>query len=107
MTSAKPKAAPKAGAKKKPAAPRPAGPGALAAGGGVTGALAKAESTSTSEPAVAGTRTPVGEVESFSARGLDGALELMDAVTTKTDKESRGQAAAGLEKHPEVRDSRY
>ncbi|KLO11705.1 DUF1014-domain-containing protein [Schizopora paradoxa] len=97
MASAKPKASPKAGAKKKPVAPRPAGPGAIAAGGGIAGALAKSESAST------GTRTPVEEVESFSARGIDGALELMDVVTAKGDKESRSQAAAGLEKHPERR----
>jgi len=102
-TASKPKAAPKAGgAKKKPVAPRPAGPGAIAAGGGVAGALAKAESAP-SEPATTVTKTPEKEVESFSARGLDGALELMDAVTAKTDKASKGQAAAGIEKHPERR----
>lgn len=106
-TAAKQKAAtPKAsGAKKKPAAAapsKPAGPGALAAGGGVAGALAKTE-TSSGDSGETGTKTPpTKEVESFAARGIDGALELMDVVTAKADKASRGQAAAGLEKHPEV-----
>lgn len=43
-----------------------------------------------------------GEIESFSATGIDNALELLEVVTAKMDKASLGQQAAGLEKHPEV-----
>jgi hypothetical protein len=89
----KPKVAPKAGQKKK-AEPLPAGPGALAAGGGLAavgdGSADKGKEKET-------------EVESFSATGIDNALDLLDAVTAKMDKASLGQQAAGIEKHPEVR----
>ncbi|KZP16344.1 DUF1014-domain-containing protein [Athelia psychrophila] len=43
------------------------------------------------------------EIESYSATGLDNAIDLMEVVTAKTDKASVGQAAAGIEKHPERR----
>lgn len=82
---AKVKATPKAGAKKGKDL-KPAGPGAIAAGGssgGDTEGFAK-------------------EIESYSATGLDNALDLLDVVTSKMDKASIGQQAAGLEKHPEV-----
>lgn len=87
----KAKAAPKAGTKKAAAkvAPKPAGPGAIAAGGGLdpsTADVPKAE-----------------EPETFSATGLDNALDLLEVVTAKTDKASVGQRAAGIEQHPEVR----
>jgi hypothetical protein len=42
------------------------------------------------------------EIESYSATGLDNALDLLDVVTAKMDKASIGQQAAGIEKHPEV-----
>lgn len=87
----KPKAAPKAGGKKKAAAPKPAGPGAIAAGGGLDAAPAQEpESEHREEP------------ESFAATGLDNALDLLEIVTAKTDKASVGQRAAGIEQHPEV-----
>lgn len=84
------KAAPKAGAKKAAAktAPKPAGPGAIAAGGGI--------GSSTAEIAKE-------EPESYSATGLDNALDLLETVTAKMDKASIGQRAAGIEQHPERR----
>lgn len=42
------------------------------------------------------------KVEEYAATGLDDALEMMSLVTAKTDKASVGQAAAGIESHPEV-----
>ena len=85
------KTAPKAGAKKAAKAATPAGPGAIAAGGG----LGK-------EP-----EEPVGgspeKVESYAASGIDNALDLLEVVTAKVDKASVGQQAAGIERHPEVR----
>ncbi|KAK0210160.1 hypothetical protein DFS33DRAFT_262373 [Desarmillaria ectypa] len=84
------KAPPKAGSKKatKPA-PKPAGPGAIAAGDGL-GDNGKKEWES-------------AEPESFSATGIDNALDLLEVVTAKMDKASVGQQAAGLERHPERR----
>ena len=88
------KAAPKAGAKKTgakaapKAAPKPAGPGAIAAGGGL-----------------GSSSTDIGlheEPETFSATGIDNALDLLEVVTAKMDKASVGQRAAGIEQHPEV-----
>lgn len=87
---AKAKAAPKAGKKKDF---KPAGPGAIAAGGG----LASTEP----EPKGKGREEPE-EVESYAATGLDNALDLLEVVTAKMDKASVGQQAAGIEKHPEV-----
>lgn len=81
------KAAPKAGAKKNAAKNAiPAGPGAIAAGGGLAD----------------GGKGKETEVETYSATGLDNALDLLDVVTAKTDKASVGNQAAGLERHPEV-----
>ena len=71
-------------------APKPAGPGAIAAGGGL----------GDSSPKLA--EVPDEPVESFSATGLDNALDLLSLVTAKTDKASVGQQAAKLETHPEV-----
>ncbi|KAF8913410.1 hypothetical protein CPB85DRAFT_1299721 [Mucidula mucida] len=83
------KAPPKAGAKKAAAkTPKPAGPGAIAAGG----ISPSSEKDYEKE-----------EPESFEATGLDNALDLLDVVTAKTDKASVGQQAAGLERHPERR----
>lgn len=42
------------------------------------------------------------EIESFSATGIDNALDLLEVVNAKTDKASVGQQAAGIERHPEV-----
>jgi len=87
-TPAKVKTPPKAGAKKGKD-PKPAGPGAIAAGGPSSGANDKEEFAK--------------EIESYSATGLDNALDLLDVVTAKMDKASIGQQAAGIEKHPERR----
>ena len=83
------KASPKKGAK-----PKPAGPGAIAAGG-----------EQLSDPNVAAAGSPgksAEEVESFAATGIDNALDLLEVVTAKVDKASIGNQAAGIEKHPEV-----
>jgi hypothetical protein len=88
--SVKAKATPKGGKKGKDT--KPAGPGAIAAGESSGGA----NDDSTSDGVAK-------EVESYSATGLDNALDLLDVVTAKTDKASIGQQAAGLEKHPERR----
>jgi len=88
------KAAPKAGAKK--ATPKPAGPGAIAAGG-IDDNAAKALN---SRP---GPSTSDEPVESFSATGIDNALDMLTLVTAKTDKASVGQDAAKIEAHPERR----
>jgi hypothetical protein len=84
-------APPKAGQKKKAEPVKPAGPGAIAAGGGIS-----------SEGSVTKGKDKEGEVESFSATGIENALDLLEVVTAKTDKASLGSQAAGMEKHPEV-----
>ncbi|EIM82390.1 DUF1014-domain-containing protein [Stereum hirsutum FP-91666 SS1] len=43
------------------------------------------------------------KVESFSATGIDNALDLLEVVTAKMDKASVGSKAAEIEKHPERR----
>jgi len=93
---AKPKPAPKASGKKSGGAnsKTPAGPGAIAAGG--LGASIPSTPKSTD--------SDVDKLqESFSATGIDDAIDLMEIVTAKTDKASTGAAAAGLERHPERR----
>ncbi|KAI0333139.1 DUF1014-domain-containing protein [Cubamyces sp. BRFM 1775] len=91
---AKAKAAPKAGAKKAPAKNvKPAGPGAIAAGGGL-GAVSASASEDNGKP---------GEVESYAATGIDNAIDLLEVVTAKMDKASVGSQAANLERHPERR----
>ena len=92
----KPKPAAKGAAKKKATNSKPAGPGALAAGGGLA---AISEPGSKKDERNDG--APV-EIESFSATGIDDALEMMEVVNAKKDKASVGQQAAGIEKHPEV-----
>ncbi|KAK7024040.1 DUF1014-domain-containing protein [Favolaschia claudopus] len=82
------KAAPKAVKKTQ----KPAGPGAIAAGGGLA-AVSASESGKGKEKE---------EPESFSATGIDNALDLMEVVTAPTDKASVGQQAAGIERHPEA-----
>ncbi|ELU43763.1 hypothetical protein AG1IA_02207 [Rhizoctonia solani AG-1 IA] len=98
MAAAK-KAAPKAGSKgkAKPPPPRPAGPGALAAGGGL--ASVPADPVETTKPEI----NEPELVQSFAATGIDDALELLEVVNAKSDKASVGQQAAGIEKHPERR----
>jgi len=85
--------APKAGQKKKAEAVRPAGPGAIGAGGGLS-------AVSISDNKGKGKEE---EPESFAATGIDNALDLLEVVTAKLDKASVGQQAAGLERHPERR----
>lgn len=87
----KPKVSPK---KNKDPKPKPAGPGAIAASAGGDG---------TGGGGDGGTDEFAREIESYSATGLDNALDLMEVVTAKMDKASVGQQAAGLEKHPERR----
>jgi hypothetical protein len=91
------KATPKAGAKK--AASKPAGPGAIAA----DGQIALAPAASAESPSKDGGSEPQ-EIESFSATGIDNALDLAEVITAKMDKASIGNQAATIEKHPEVRD---
>lgn len=91
------KAAPKSGSKKAaPPKPKPAGPGAIAAGG--------LESTSTAdiEAPSSSSRTGEAPVESFAATGIDNALDMLSIVNAKADKASVGQDASKLEAHPEV-----
>ncbi|KIM49567.1 hypothetical protein M413DRAFT_438758 [Hebeloma cylindrosporum] len=86
--ASKPKPTPK---KKAPAKDvKPAGPGAIAAGGGL------------GEPSPK-TNEPAAEVESYAATGIDNALDLLEVVTAKMDKASVGQQAAAIETHPERR----
>ena len=74
----KPKANPKASGKKK-AESKPAGPGAIAAGGGIASpSVSKASSVKEKEK-----EERPEEPESFSATGIDAALELME-VTIRT-----------------------
>jgi hypothetical protein len=85
----KAKAAPKAKKTGKSAGKdtKPAGPGAIAAGG--------LENEPESEHKE--------EVESYAATGIDNALDLLEVVTAKMDKANVGQQAAGIERHPERR----
>ncbi|KAG2139021.1 hypothetical protein DEU56DRAFT_801335 [Suillus clintonianus] len=77
---------------------KPAGPGAIAAGGSSSDAAlaVAAETNPKDEP-------PAEEVESYAATGIDNALDLLEVVTAKMDKASVGQQAAGIERHPERR----
>lgn len=112
------KAAPKAGGKKKKEDVKPAGPGALAAGGlkglsippmsfmdiadrwNITTDAPKSPTSPTDKSA----NDDVEKVtESFSATGLDDAIDLMELVNAKSDKAAVGTAASGLERHPERR----
>ncbi|KAJ7700846.1 hypothetical protein B0H17DRAFT_213294 [Mycena rosella] len=91
------KAAPKAVKK----AQKPAGPGAIVAGGGLAAVAAPA-----TELATKGKEKDERldeEPESYSATGIDNALDLLEVVTAKMDKASVGQQAAGIERHPERR----
>lgn len=92
----KAKVAPKAGAKKAAKfQPKPAGPGAIAAGGGLVSADDEKSGSK-------GQGEEPKDIESFSATGIDNALDLLDVVTAKMDKASVGSQAAGIERHPEV-----
>lgn len=91
------KAAPKAGAKKATkATPKPAGPGAIAAGGGLDDIEDKEKEKDVPRP------EKPEEPESYEATGIDNALDLLEIVTAKMDKASVGTQAAFLERHPEV-----
>jgi len=93
------KATPKARTKK--AQFKPAGPGAIAAGGEPSDAPSPAASSA--ESPIKDGDGPPQEVESFAATGIDNALDLLEVVTAKMDKASIGNQAAGIEKHPERR----
>ncbi|KAG7096606.1 hypothetical protein E1B28_004023 [Marasmius oreades] len=85
------KSAPKAGstAKKSKVPQAPAGPGAIAAGGGL-GATKEDDRDD-------------AKIESYAATGIDNALDLLEVVNAKADKASIGTQAAGIERHPERR----
>ena len=95
--STKPKANPKAGTKKKVES-KPAGPGSLAAGGGLDSVSLKQRTSERDKSKEERKEEP----ESFAATGIDDALDLLEVVNAKTDKASVGQQAAGIERHPEV-----
>lgn len=110
----KPKATPKAGAKKAALAKTPAGPGALASGGlkctfwylifAELKLIERILAASTSVNVDQGASKEVEQLqESFSATGIDDALDLLEVVQAKTDKASTGTAAANIERHPERR----
>jgi len=90
MQSVKAKAT--GGKKKATTAPKPAGPGAMDAGG----------SLNEPEPELKEEDRPK-EVESYAASGIDNALDLLDVVTAKMDKASVGAQASKIEQHPERR----
>jgi hypothetical protein len=93
----KKKPSPKAGARKATKAQhKPAGPGAIAAGSGLNTPTTSVQSSNKDDD-------KPQEVESFSATGIDDAIDLLDVVTAKMDKASIGNQAAGIERHPEVR----
>ncbi|KAJ7118962.1 hypothetical protein C8R44DRAFT_186938 [Mycena epipterygia] len=81
---------------------KPAGPGAIAAGGGLAAVAAPAAAETATKGKEKEERVDE-EPESYSATGIDNALDLLDVVTAKMDKASVGQQAAGIERHPEVR----
>lgn len=90
----KAKAVPKAAsAKKTTKTVKPAGPGAIAAGGGLAAVDTGKDAARPEKPE---------EPESFEATGIDNALDLLEIVTAKMDKASIGTQAAGIERHPEV-----
>lgn len=78
---------------------RPAGPGAIAAGGGLGGS---ATGSGSSTPDVKKTGfEPEPEVH-IKATGLDNMLEALEIVNAKGDKANIGAQAGLIEKHPEV-----
>lgn len=77
--------------KKATSAPNSAGPGAMSAGS-VLGSLDEPNSPDDQSK----------EVESYTASGLDNALDLLEVVTAKMDKASVGAQASKIEQHPEV-----
>jgi len=79
---------------KKKGAPKSAGPGAMSAGGGLGLDSSNDPPNSDDQPK---------EVESFSASGIDNALDLLEVVTAKMDKASVGAQASKIEQHPERR----
>lgn len=86
------KPAPKAGAKKAPPKPKPAGPGAIAAGGPATSTSQEIQNIDEELS------------QTFAATGIDDALDMLEMVNAKTDKASLGtDAAKKVESHPERR----
>lgn len=82
---------------------KPAGPGAVAAGG-LKSTSTKDEDEATPSKSLSPSPSGLDEpVESFAATGLDDALEMLSIVNAKTDQASVGQDAARLEAHPEAR----
>ncbi|KAJ9099924.1 hypothetical protein QFC21_003929 [Naganishia friedmannii] len=96
----KPKATVKkagAGAAKKKEPIRPAGPGAIAAGGGISG-------IPLDDGKKSGQDTPEEAAEvHLAATGIDQMLEALELVNARTDKEALGAKAGLIEKHPERR----
>lgn len=88
----------KSGDKKKDV--RPAGPGAIAAGGGL-GSSATGSGSSTPDVKKTGFE-PEPEVH-IKATGLDNMLEALEIVNAKGDKANIGAQAGLIEKHPERR----
>ncbi|GHJ89636.1 hypothetical protein NliqN6_6038 [Naganishia liquefaciens] len=85
------------GAAKKKEPIRPAGPGAIAAGGGLAGISLDNEKKS-------GKNTPEEPAEvHLAATGIDSMLEALELVNARTDKEALGAKAGLIEKHPERR----
>jgi len=78
------------GPKKK--AIKPAEPGAMSADEGL-GSLDESKSMENQSQ----------EVESYTASGIDNALDLLEVVTAKMDKASVGAQASKIEQHPERR----
>lgn len=92
----KPKVKPAAVASKtkvKKPVEKPAGPGALAAGGGLSSmSLQNSIEVDSDEP-----------VQELYATGIDSMLEALEIANQKSDKASLGQRAAGIDAHPERR----
>lgn len=91
------------GAAGKKGAEKPAGPGAIAAGGGLGGGEGGEGEGEAGEKGGDGGDGGEKVVESYSATGIDNALDLLEVVTAKMDKASVGSKAAEIERHPEVR----
>ncbi|ORX40961.1 hypothetical protein BD324DRAFT_612691 [Kockovaella imperatae] len=92
----KPKAAPKAGAKKKPTTDKPL----LAPGGGIANysvndplGLRRSNADQAGE----------GSTTALSATGVEDMLEALELANQKTDKDTMGAKAGLIERHPERR----
>lgn len=96
MASTKPKVAGGAAAKKKKVEPKPAGPGAIAAGGGISGAGGENKEVKDNGPLDIGKKDKgkggdgKEEPVTIAATGLDQMLDAMELVNARTDKEGMG-----------------